>query len=355
MTTHSSTERGRHAPEHPTGSALANTVGGVRSDLNTILLPLFSEQPEATSARVEIDGVVLSMHTDDEGVRLPTTLDWKILNLLSAHVRDAIRLSGRPTRHITVWRQDLLDLMKRHNGAAGGADYKRLTDRLQRLLSVRIVAERRLDGSTSRRRHFRWIDAFEEDLRETGRGKELVKIKISLSEDAFAWITRHQGFDMSHQEHLALSSSSASISRIFSIALAKLVSSQGCPVFMQIDDLRRRIPLNSELKSFKAKTLKTAIKQIAANPSMSRLLSLELCRTTDDGFVPLAGRTPLDQIYLKIKKGPGDLPSVDCLLPDGHSIAQAALLPGRAFAALTASVDIQDAATRREDAMPPDP
>lgn len=340
MSSKSTMREGEAGREHSRRMPPPGTpIGGVRSDLNTMLLPLFSEQPDATAFQTEIDGCTLTMHSDEDGVRLPTSLDRKILNLISAHVRDAIRVGGRPTRHITIHRQELLDLLNGSGTHAGGADYRRLTERLQRLLSVRIVAERAIGGSTSRRRHFRWIDAFEEDLYQTGRGKELVKLKISLSEDAFVWITRFEGFDMSHQDFTAMTSPSASISRIFDICLAKLVASRGSDVFIQIDELRRRIPINNELKGFKARTLKTAMAAIANNDFMSQMLSLELCRQTDDGYMPLAGRAPLEEVYLKITRGPGDLPSVNCLLPEDKDHVEGEDTPGGAFASLTAEED----------------
>ncbi len=323
-------------PEQAGSRGERRAIGGVRNDLNTMLLPMFTEQAEATSFQTEVDGCILTMQSGDGEFRLPTALDRKILNLLAAHVRDVIRSGGRPTRHILVHRQELLDLLNGSGTHAGGADYRRLNERLNRLLSARIIAERAVNAQTSRRRHFRWIDAFEEELRQTGRGKELVRLKISLSEDAFSWITRNEGFDMTHQQFSAITSSGASISRIFDICLAKLVYARGEDVYMQIDDLRRRVPISAHLRSFKSRTLKNAMSAISASPDMSRLVSLELCKRAADGFHPLDGQTRLENVYLRVSKGPGSLPSIDCLLPEDRQdgLPTVRLAPGQALANL---------------------
>jgi len=292
-----------------------HSVGGIRNDLNTMLLPMFAEHQDAGRFETEIDDCRLEIYSDDDKVGLPTALDRKILTLLAAHVRDVIQSGGEPRQDIFVHRQDLLSLLNGSNNV-GGKDYKRLEERLQRLRSVRIVAERSLDATTTRRTQFSWIQGFEEDFHHTGRGKELVRLRITLSQEAFRWITRHQGFDMSHQDFTAISKSSASVSRVFDICLARLVYAEGRDVYIQIDDLRRRIPISSPLRHFKSRTLKAALKEIAENKSMSRILTASLVKKTETGFEEVTGRTQLESLYLKVAKGPAPLPSVNCLIPD---------------------------------------
>lgn len=319
MTEHPPSRSAQQAPEQvasrlPT-DGVYHAVGGVRTDLNSALLPIFAENQDATAFEATVDGYKLTIYSDADNVRLPTSLDWKILKLLAAHIRDVIRAGGTPSRQIIVHRQDLLSLLNGANNA-GGADYRRLLERLNRLFTVRIVAERELDEETSRRRHFRWIESFEEDFQHTGRGKELVRLKITLSTDAFRWITRHEGFDLSHQEFTAISKSSASVSRVFDICLARLVHARGEDVYIQIDDLRRRVPITSSLRHFKSRTLKAALQEIETNRSMARLLTARLVRQTADGFEPVSGRAPLESLHVHVAKGSAPLPSVNCLIPE---------------------------------------
>jgi len=319
MTEKIPSKKTHQAPEQATSylahQVSGHAVGGIRNDLNTMLLPMFAEHQDAGRFETEIDDCRLEIYSDDSKVGLPTALDRKILTLLAAHVRDVIQSGGEPRQDVFVHRQDLLSLLNGSNNV-GGKDYKRLEERLQRLASVRIVAERIIDATTTRRTQFSWIEGFEEDFHHTGRGKELVRLRITLSQEAFRWITRHQGFDMSHQDFTAISKSSASISRVFDICLARLVYAEGHDVYIQIDDLRRRIPISSPLRHFKSRTLKAALKEISENQSMSRILSASLVKKTETGFEEVAGRAPLESLYLKVSKGPAPLPSVNCLIPD---------------------------------------
>lgn len=318
MADHSPSQTTHQTPEQAHSRLVpdvaCHAVGGVRTDLTT-LLPIFAERPNSAEFEATVDGYRLTIYSDDEGIRLPTSLDHKILTLLAAHIRDVIRAGGTPSRQIYVHRQELLNLLYGSNNV-GGADYKRLIERLNRLFAVRIVAEHALDENTSRRRHFRWIESFEEDFQHTGRGKELVRLRITLSTDAFRWITRHEGFDLSHQEFTAISRSGASVSRVFDICLARLVYARGEDIYIQIDDLRRRVPISSSLRHFKSRTLKAALDEIETNQGMARLLSARLVRQTEAGFEPVVGRAPLDSLYVHVSRGSAPLPPVNCLIPD---------------------------------------
>lgn len=289
-------------------------VAGVRSDLNTMLLPMFAEQSEIQDLETVIDGCRISISSSDNGVRIPTFMDQKIMMLLAAHIRDVIHSGGRPTRHISIDRREIIDLIG-GGGVTGGADYRRVTERLQRLHSTKITAERAISSDVSRRRHFSWIDAFEEDIRETGKGKEIIGLKISLSVDAFRWVTEGDGFDMTRERFKGITSAQSSCSRIYAICLANLIYAKGEDVYIQIEDLRLRVPSADTLKGFKKRPLSKAIEVIAASPDMNRYLSLEFARKTEDGFEPLSGRSPLDRVYIRVRKGPDALPSINKLLP----------------------------------------
>ncbi|MFZ3584128.1 replication initiator protein A [Loktanella sp. DJP18] len=315
MTTTGTTSKQREQATRKTGSQSGQPiVAGVRSDLHTMLLPMFAEQNEIHDLETVIDGCRIRIRSHDAGVRIPTFMDQKIMMLLAAHIRDVIQSGGQPTRHINIDRREVIDLIG-GGGSTGGSDYRRVTERLQRLHSTKITAETAISADVSRRRHFSWIDAFEEDILHTDKGKEVIGLKISLSVDAFRWITQGDGFDMTRERFKSITSAQSSCSRIYAICLANLIYAKGEDVYIQIEDLRLRVPSADTLKGFKKRPLSKAIELISASPDMSRYLSVSLVRKTEDGFIPLDGRAPLESVYIRVCKGPDALPSINKLLP----------------------------------------
>lgn len=309
-------------PEASPNEALS---GRVRSDLETMLLPFFPEDLSFDDFTTEIGGYTVSMRTTDPDGRIATAGDRKILNILAARIGATIRAGKVPSRHIEVSIKDIVDDIT-CDRVTGGSDHLRVGERLERLAATWITTEMPIGDDVSRRRNFRWIDAWEVDVQETPgvqrTGLQRIKrLKISLSIDAFRWITRNEGFDISAERFHALTASRSSSWRIYEICLAKLVRNGGVPTRIAIDDLRRRIPIASELKLFRARTLKSSMQSIAENAQMSRVLRLSLVRKTDSGFEPvvMGKRTLLDTLYVEVTRGPDPLPETNRLIPDGAS------------------------------------
>ena len=293
-------------------------IPGMRSDLDIMLLPFFPDEAGLESFTTEIEGYRITMRSEIEGGRIATSSDRKILNLLAAQIGHTIRMGNTPSRHVRIETRDMIDAIA-CDGVTGGSEYHRITERLHRLASTRIFAEKTLGENLTRERHFSWIDAFEQDVYHTPGGRKILALKISLSEDAFEWITRNEGFEMSREDFHALTASRSSSWRIYEICLAHLVRSDGRPVWISIDELRRRVPISSDLKVFKARTLKMAMAAVAENSQMARMLSLTLERKKDTGFRELVGkeRVPLDQVHVCVRKGPAPLPEISQLIRDG--------------------------------------
>lgn len=295
----------------------ADASTGVRSDLETMLLPLFPEDPGLHVFTTDIDGYEVTMKTTHPDGRIATASDRKILNVLAARIAAMIASGHVPSRHIEVHVRSLVEDIA-CSGVTGGSDHARITERLERLASTWITTEMPIGDDTSRKRHFRWIDAFEVDLQETPGLQRVTRLKISLSIDAFRWITRNEGFHISTERFHALTSSRSSIWRIYEICLARLVRNGGEPVHVHIDDLRRRIPIASPLKLFRSRTLKTSMRAISGNTQMARVLRLSLVRKTDSGYeeLPAGKRAELDTLYIEVVKGPDPLPETSRLIPD---------------------------------------
>lgn len=296
-------------------SASGSAGRSVRNDLETMLLPFFPEEG-AESYTGDVDGHEVHIFTDDPSGRIATAADRKILNLLAARIGAAIRSGATPTRHIRINARDIIaDLAG--DGVFGGSEYQRVTERLERLHATKIITEHPLGASTSRRRQFGWIDSFEQDIEHTPGGRKIIGLKISLSEDAFEWITRRQGFDVSREEFHSITSSRSSIWRIYEICLAQLLRDGGEVTRIGLDELRQRVPMSSQLKVFKSRTLRNALAAIEGNPYMSQTVRISLERQTDDGFEPIefSKRAVLDQLVVAVRPGPGPLPRLNSLIP----------------------------------------
>jgi hypothetical protein len=291
-------------------------AAGVRTDIDSMLMPFFPEHNGLKEFSTEINGYQVSMHTED-GSPIATAVDKKILNLLAKQIDHQIRSGFIPSREMEVDIKDFIDVLS-NDGAIGGSEYQRINERLNRLKATTITTERMTGEASSTRRIFSWIDSVEQDIQHTPRGKKIVRLKIALSDDAFKWITGNEGFDITREDFHALTSMRSSVWRIYEICLAHLLRSDGRPTRMSLDDLRLRVPINSELKVFKARTLKSAMKAIEEHEQMSKVLKLGLERQTHTGFVPTdfaAKRVSLNSLYVGIRAGEGPLPRLNRLIP----------------------------------------
>jgi len=289
----------------------------MRSDLETMLLPFFPEDGQDDFV-TQVGDYTVRMHSSVPGTRIATATDRKVLNLLAAQIGAAIREGTPPSRHVEIGVRDIMEAIS-YDPTLGGSEYGRITERLERLAATWITTEMPIGDDVSRKRQFRWIDAFEQDVQTAGPGQKVLRLKITLSEDAFRWILGMEGFEIPRDEFRALTASRPSSWRIFEICLARLIRNEGRPVWIPLDELRRRIPIASDLKVFKARTLKSSMANIAENPQMAGALTLSLEAETEDGFAEIGPRqrVRLEKLHVCVRKGPLPLPEIDRLLPAG--------------------------------------
>jgi len=86
---------------------------------------------------------------------------------------------------------------------------------------------------------------------------------------------------------------------------------------ISLAELRDRIPLSSELKIFKTRTLRSAFSAVSEKPEMAGHLRLSLERQTEDGFeeIDFSKRVRLESIFVRIRPGPTSLPALNRILP----------------------------------------
>ena len=297
----------------------------MRSDIETMLMPLFPEDAEHSHA-VHIGGVSYTLYTTDPAVGLARPADRRVINLLAARVADLIHAGEPPTRHLRIGVKDLLEAISGES-TGGGSDYARITERLHRLAATRIRTEGEspLGPDVDRIRDFAWIDAWQQDIQQYGQRARVLAIMISLSEDALSWILHAQGFMVSKDTFADLSSVSSSAFRIYEICLAQLLSHGGSEAFIQMDELRRRIPMSSDLKTFKSRTLRRALDAIAHHTPMNRCLTLSLRRRDGDRFdrIDFSQRARHADVYIGIARGPDAPRNIDRLsrLLEGTAMA----------------------------------
>ena len=287
---------------------------GMRSDLVSMLMPFFPEDRGLTSFEAVIDGYKISMHCEHGSGALATSADRKLLNLLAGAVAYHIRTGHSPSRHISIDTRTMVEAL-RGDTTFGGSDYQRILASLERLMATVIETEMPLGDDVSRRRRFRWIDAFEHDDRDLVGGRRMLGLKISISEDAFLWMTRSLGFDIERERFQAITSTKSSLWRIYEICLAHLMN-RGDPARIGLADLRDRIPLGSELKLFKSRTLRSAFDAVKSRPAMAGHIRLSLERQTEDGFETIDFRTRarLDEVFVRVKPGPSTLPRLNRII-----------------------------------------
>lgn len=292
---------------------------GMRSDLYTMLMPFFPEEPGLREYTASLGGHSIRISADDPETPIATPHDRKILNLLAGAIAHNIRSGEAPSRHVIVDTRTLVEAIQ-DGGSIGGSQYNLILDRLRRLMSTVIETEMPLSDGVQRRRRFRWIDAFEHDDKEVIGGRKILRLKITISEDAFFWMTRSLGFDISKTDFHALTSSRSSIWRIYEICLVRLISAHGATIHIPIEELRARIPIASQLKLFKSRTLKNALHEIANNAEMSAHLKVELARKTEDGYevIDFSKRAVLETVFVRVSRGTGPLPHLNTILAKGE-------------------------------------
>ncbi len=291
---------------------------GMRSDVYSMLLPFFPEEAGLREYEATINGHTVRITADDPETPIATPHDRKILNLLAGAIARNIRSGGEPTRHVVMDTRTIVETLN-DGSPVGGSQYSMILDRLKRLMSTIIETEMPLGDGIKRRRRFRWIDAFEHDDKDLPGGRKMLGLRITISEDAFIWMTRSLGFDISGADFKSLTSYRSSIWRIYEICLARLIASRNNVTHIAIDDLRMRIPISSQLKLFKSRTLKTALQEIPLNPEMSEHIKVELVCRKEGRFEPIdfAKRAKLDTLYVRVSRGNGPLPSLNTILAKG--------------------------------------
>lgn len=288
----------------------------MRSDLHCMLMPFFPEEASLREFETRLNGYSIKISTDHPDMSIATPSDRKILNLLAGAIARNIRSGGEPSRHVAIDTRTIIETLT-DEGSVGGSQYARVLDRLKRLMATVIETEMPLGDGVSRRRRFRWIDAFEHDDKELPGGLKMLGLRITISEDAFLWMTRSLGFDISRRDFHVLTSSRSSIWRIYEICLARLIANQGTTTHIQIEDLRTRVPISSPLKTFKSRTLRSAFDAISSHAEMSEHIQLSLAQKTKGGdyeTIDFSKRARLDNLYVAVRRGRAPLPHLNRIL-----------------------------------------
>jgi len=312
------------SPEYLYPNAIETNSIGVRCDIVSMMLPFFPEDQGLTEFTTKIGDHTLRMYCESgSDFTLATSSDRRILNLLAGAVARNIRAGQRPCRHVTIETRSLLKVLT-SDGIIGGSEYQRIVTSLNRLMATVVETEAPLGDSASRHKRFRWIDGYEHDDSHVPGGRKIVRLRISISEQAFVWMTRSMGYDLTREEFRAITASRSSIWRIYEICLATLLEQtrhhpRPTSAFARIDldELRRRVPISSELKVFKSRTLRTAMLSISAHPEMSRHIALSLEQRHEARFrqIDHSRKARLDSIVVRIDRGPGPLPSLNRIIP----------------------------------------
>lgn len=300
---------------HPLSTKSADTLD-MRSDLHCMLMPFFPEEVNLREYTTSINGYTIKIRSDDPDSTIATPSDRKILNLLAGAIARNIRAGGQPSRHIALDTRTLIETLS-DDGAIGGSQYSRVVSRLKRLMATIIETEMPLGDDISRRRMFRWIDAFEHDDKDLPGGRKMLGLRITISEDAFLWMTRSLGYDLTRQQFHAITSSRSSIWRIYEICLARLLANQGAMDRISLAYLKDRIPISSPMKAFKSRTLRGAMEAIENHVEMSRQITLRLVTERSPGVfepIPFSKRAKLDTLHIEVSKGSDPLPHLNRIL-----------------------------------------
>lgn len=82
---------------------------GMRTDLDTMLMPFFPEDGGVEAFSTTIDGYTITMSSAVPGQRIATAVDRKVLNLLGARIGEMIRSGVTPSRRVEIGVRDLLE------------------------------------------------------------------------------------------------------------------------------------------------------------------------------------------------------------------------------------------------------
>jgi hypothetical protein len=293
----------------------------MRTDLDTMFLPLFPEDKGLSEFTTMIDGQAVKISSQKEGVTIATATDRKLLNLILARVSEEIQKGARHNPSITLQASDIITALN-GNAVYGGSEYQRITERLQRLRATHVTATLRTGPNTHAEIDFSWLDYVAKQVFESDGVRRVILIQVKLTDPAFAWLTRRDGFEISQKEFRAITATRTSSWRVYEICLAHMLRSGEEEVYISLDDLKSRVPIMSELKVFKSRTLKTAMLAIANSPEMSKRVRLSLARKTDSGFeeTDFSSKGSLKKLYVRVVKGLSPLPVLNQLIPDGVSI-----------------------------------
>jgi hypothetical protein len=313
-------------------AAMSVRPEGMRNDLTSMLMPFFPEDPGLREYTATIDGYSIAIYSDDPDYPIATAGDRRILNYFAGILATSIRSGAPPTRSLNIELRGLLETMASDaviaNGI-GGSEYQRVISRLNRLMATVIETEMPIADDIRRRRRFSWIDSYEHDDQIAPGGRKILRLTVRLSEEAFHWLTRSLGFDVSHREFQHLTAGRSSLWRIFEICLARLIQNGGEDVHIGLAELRDRVPIASELKVFKNRTLRNAMEGIATSKEMARRVRVTLVRKTEAGFVPVepGKRAALDSLYVRVSRGDAPLPHATPLLAGDAVVPAPALDP----------------------------
>jgi hypothetical protein len=294
---------------------------GMRNDLTSMLMPFFPEDPGLREYSATIDGYSVAIYSDHPDYPIATAGDRRILNYLAGILATSVRGGAPPTRSLNIELRGLLETMASDgviSNGIGGSEYRRVISRLNRLMATVIETEMPIADDVRRRRRFSWIDSYEHDDQVAPGERKILRLTVRLSEEAFFWLTRSLGFDVSHREFQHLTAGRSSLWRIFEICLARLIQNNGADIRISLAELRDRVPIASELKVFKNRTLRNAMEGIAASTEMSKRLRLALERKTERGFEPIPPnkRAPLDTLFVRVSRGDAPLPAATPLIDD---------------------------------------
>ena len=278
---------------------IASPALSPRSDITSMLLPLFPDSSNGSAFETSVDGHKIRISIEGEHYHPATQADRRVLDFVAGALAMSVRSGIAPSRTVVLPARPLLRIVS-GDRSLGGEDYLRLRTSLERLMATVIETEHPLAFGKRRFRRLRLIDAFQYDQGLDSDGNpRFASVEITLSDDFCYWIMREPGIDTDPRDYRRLTTIPGSAYRIYQIFLAGLLKDGTGTVRMPLKELRDRIPLTSDLKVFKARALKQALKIIAEDEHMSRFLRLELERETQEGFAPLGeGRCALDKLYV---------------------------------------------------------
>lgn len=279
-----------------------------RSYPSAMLLPFFPEADGIREFSTTLDDVEVKVYVEGDQSTLVNSGDRKVIGVLSAALARQIR-AGIISRHIEIQVPELMRMLD-GDRKIGGEDYTRLREKLERLMATVVETSEPAPDGLRRNRRFRWVDGFVYDSTDTSITGHTKSIRISLSEESFSMMAGGLGYDTPPDAYRSVISNPSSTWRVYEICLAKVLRNNSKPTSIPISELHQRIPLKCEVRVFKARALKRAIKAIAEHPQMSKHIGISLQRKCEDGFeeVDFSQRSKVDDLVIWIE--PKDLSDI---------------------------------------------